>query len=96
LLPLNGLSQSPLNDDCLLASNPLVDIAPEYEYFILPLDSIHMYMQFLLDLSAYLQTLGVLDEAAKLLPIEVDAPCPVHCLALLLQMLSHCFLNLCC
>lgn len=55
-----------------------------------------MCVQFLLDLSAYLQTLGVLDEAAKLLPIEVDAPCPVHCLALLLQMLSYCFLNLCC
>lgn len=96
LLPLNGLSQCSLNDDCLLASNPLVDIAPECEYFILPLDSIHLRVQILLDFSTYLQTPGVLDEAAELLPIEVDASGPVHCLALLLQMFFYCLLNLCC
>ena len=92
---LDRLPECPLNDNCLLASNSGVDIPPKGEDFILPLDSIHLCMQRLLELPAYLQTAGVPYKTAELAPIKMDAPCPAHCLTLFLQMFSDCFLNVC-
>ena len=84
LLPLQDLPQNLLNNDRLLEFDSRVDFLSQLPHFILLLDDIDFLSQLLLDLSARLQASVVLDEAAELPPIELDTPCPAHCLSSLL------------